>query len=84
MKSKLFLLFVTVVLGWPAFPVHAALSVSVSTPNGGEVLESGIVKRISWANSPEIDKVTVFIVDEYGTQDIIANGIAKADIMIGR
>lgn len=63
MLSKVFrfaLIFVILIIG-PATAVDAqsTLSVTITSPNGGENLTVGQVYRITWQSSPEIDMVTL-------------------------
>jgi hypothetical protein len=48
--------------------------ITVTSPNGGEILTKGSVKKITWASN-NIDKVSIMLMDNYGTGDWIATNI---------
>jgi hypothetical protein len=58
------------------------LSISVSRPNGGEILTLGTSFPITWNSSSNIDKVSIGLVRSSGTKEWIAYNIPNTNFLV--
>ncbi len=59
----------------PVATVNYVGSLTISSPNGGECLTQGTTKTITWKSTPNIDKVTITLMDSEKTGSRIADNI---------